>query len=72
MKKTDEKVLLSHDKAKETDKICEISRREVFNIRKEVSADREDSADQEKKELRKSLKDEKFILTVLMKLLCLV
>ena len=48
--KTDEKVFLSHDKAVETAKICGISRREVFNIRKEVSADREGTADQEKKE----------------------
>ena len=48
--KTDEKVFLSHDKAVETAKICEISRREVLNVRKEVSADQEGTADQEKKE----------------------
>ena len=47
--KTDKKVFLSHDKAVETTKICGISRRGVFNIRKEVSADREGTADQEKK-----------------------
>ena len=48
--KTDEKVFLSHDKAVETAKISGISRREIFNIRKEVSAGREGTADQEKKE----------------------
>ena len=41
---------MSHDKKVETAKICGISRREVFNIPKEVSADREGTADQEKKE----------------------
>ena len=49
-KKTDEKVFLSHDQAVETATICGISRREVFKIRKEVSADREGTADEVKKE----------------------
>ena len=48
--KTDEKVFLSHDKAAEAAKICWISRREVFNIRKEVSADRKGTVDKVKKE----------------------
>ena len=48
--KTDEKVFLTHPKAVGTGKICGIGRREVFNIRKEVSADREGTPDQEKKE----------------------
>ena len=44
------KVFLSDDKAVQTAKVCRISRREVFNICKEVSTDREGTADQEKKE----------------------
>ena len=48
--KTDEKVFSSHDKAVETAKICGISKREISNIRKEVSADWERTADQEKEE----------------------